>query len=69
MSPTLVYLVSKSVFEKIVTAALSFERYFRIVFQNSLVIYQKRIIHNNSYTAEEKYKAFIELYPQLDQEI
>ncbi|MEX2477780.1 MAG: Crp/Fnr family transcriptional regulator [Gracilimonas sp.] len=66
MAPSVVYLLSKSTFETILTKASCFERYFRMIFQHSLVSHQKRIIRNISFTAEERYKAFKELYPDLE---
>lgn len=66
MAPSEVYVFSKSAFETTLRQATAFERYFRIIFQKSLVSHQRRIIRNISYTAEEKYKAFKELYPNLE---
>jgi CRP-like cAMP-binding protein len=44
-----------------------FERYFRIMFQNSLVTHQKRIIEAFSVTAEARYHNFQKRYPHLEQ--
>ncbi len=44
-----------------------FERFFRILFQNSLVTHQNRIIQNFSATAEERYENFLQKYPSLEQ--
>lgn len=66
MAPTDVYLLSHDAFEKLLKDAPCFERYFRIIFQNSLVSHQRRIIRNISYTAGEKYKAFLSLHPGLE---
>lgn|SRR5689334_11532948 len=46
---------------------LKFEKYFRILFQNSLVTHQNRLIQNLSATAEERYRAFVKKYPSLEQ--
>ena len=40
-----------------------FERFFRILVENSLVANQQRLIDNMSSTAEERYLAFIGKYP------
>lgn len=66
MAETDVYLLNHHAFETILSEASGFERYFRIIFQNSLVSHQKRIIRNISYSAEDKYKAFTAHYPQLE---
>jgi CRP-like cAMP-binding protein len=44
-----------------------FEKYFRILFQNSLVAHQQRIMQTISFTAEERYESFRERYPTLEQ--
>lgn len=44
-----------------------FERYFRIMFQNSLVTHQNRIIEAFAFTAEDRYTNFQKKYPQLEQ--
>lgn len=40
-----------------------FERFFRILTENSLVANQQRLINNLSLTAEERYEHFIKKYP------
>lgn len=42
-----------------------FERFFRILIENSLVANQQRIIDNMSLTAEERYLKFCRTYPTL----
>lgn len=44
-----------------------FERYFRIMFQNSLVTHQNRIIEAFAVTAEDRYQNFQKKYPHLEQ--
>ncbi len=44
-----------------------FEKFFRIIFQNSLITHQQRIIQNLSDPAEKRYQNFIEKYPTLEQ--
>jgi CRP-like cAMP-binding protein len=44
-----------------------FEKYFRIIFQNSLITYQNRIIQAFTHTADDRYANFQEQYPQLEQ--
>jgi len=46
-----------------------FERYFRILIQNSFVNHQKRVIQNMSLSAEERYLIFVSKYPKLEQRI
>lgn len=42
-----------------------FERFFRIITENSLVSYQQRLLDNLSLTAEERYNNFCKRYPTL----
>lgn len=44
-----------------------FERYFRIILENSLITHQQRILRNFSTTAESRYQHFLEKYPTLEQ--
>lgn len=43
-----------------------FERYFRIMLQNSIITSQNRVLQNIYMTAEERYLAFIQKYPRLE---
>lgn len=42
-----------------------FERFFRIIIENSLVSYQQRLLDNLSLSAEERYNNFCRRYPTL----
>jgi len=44
-----------------------FEKYFRILFQNSLIAHQNRLVQNLSFTAEERYVAFQQKFAPLEQ--
>jgi len=62
---TEVLLLSKSRQEKLYLDIPQFERFFRIITENSLVSYQQRLIDNLSLTAEERYNNFCKRYPTL----
>jgi len=62
-----VFLLSKIRLEELVERYPVFERFFRIMFQNSLVTHQNRIVQSLSFTAEERYENFQQKYPQLEQ--
>lgn len=66
LSESRVYLFSKEKFELLCKEAPIFERYFRKIFQNSLVTHQKRIMRQISADAEEKYRAFRARFPKLE---
>jgi CRP-like cAMP-binding protein len=62
---TEVLLLSKLNQEKLYHDIPQFERFFRIITENSLVAYQQRLIDNLSMTAEERYNNFCKRYPTL----
>jgi len=62
-----VLLLPKNDMNQLLERFPKLERYFRIIFQNSLVTHQHRIIQNFSVGAEERYLQFQEKYPSLEQ--
>lgn len=65
LEDTEVLLLSKANQEKLYTEIPQFERFFRIITENSLVSYQQRLLDNLSLTAEERYHNFCKRYPTL----
>lgn len=45
------------------------ERFFRIIIQKAYIASQKRLIHNFSLPAKERYLKFRENYPQIEQRV
>jgi CRP-like cAMP-binding protein len=45
------------------------ERFFRLIVQNAYVAAQKRIVHNLSLPAKERYLRFREKYPSIEQRV
>lgn len=62
-----VLLITKIGLDTLLEKYPKFERFFRIIFQNSLVTHQERIIQGFSATADERYQSFLEKYPTLEQ--
>lgn len=62
-----VWLLPKESMDNLLEKHLKFEKYFRIIFQNSIVTHQYRIIQSDSATAQERYVAFQNKYPTLEQ--
>jgi CRP-like cAMP-binding protein len=62
-----VFLLPRNNMDNLFEQIPKFERYFRIIFQNSLVTHQQRIMQSYSYTADDRYLAFREKYPSLEQ--
>lgn len=65
LEDTEVLLLSKSDQEKLYDQVPQFERFFRIITENSLVAFQQRVIDSISITAEERYYNFCKRYPTL----
>ncbi|MCJ8210998.1 Crp/Fnr family transcriptional regulator [Mucilaginibacter sp. RS28] len=58
-------LLSKANQEVLYQKVPKFERFFRIITENSLVAYQQRVMDNLSLAAEERYNNFCKRYPSL----
>jgi CRP-like cAMP-binding protein len=65
LEDTEVFLLTKKDQESLYHDIPAFERFFRILIENSLVANQQRLIDNMSLTAEERYKKFCSVYPTL----
>ena len=62
-----ILLLPKKDMDELMDRYPKFEKYFRILFQNSLITHQERIIRNLSMPAEARYQFFQEKYPNLEQ--
>ncbi|MBX2943022.1 MAG: Crp/Fnr family transcriptional regulator [Cyclobacteriaceae bacterium] len=62
-----VLLIPKVQMDELLTRYPKFEKYFRVIFQNSLITHQQRILQNFSMSAEGRYQYFLEKYPTLEQ--
>lgn len=62
-------LLSSQAHEELLKQAPVFERFFRLLLQNSFIALQRRLKGNIIQTAEEKYKNFIQLYPNVAQRV
>lgn len=60
-------LISKANLDALLDRFPNFEKYFRILFQNSLITHQTRILLTISASAEERYTRFQKKYPSLEQ--
>lgn len=62
-----VFYLPKGDMESLLERFPRLERYFRILFQNSIVSHQHRLIQNLSVTADQRYENFSKRYPTLEQ--
>ncbi|TWR29178.1 Crp/Fnr family transcriptional regulator [Mucilaginibacter pallidiroseus] len=58
-------LLSRSDYEALTLAVPVMDRYYRILYQNSLVTKERRLMSSITYTAEEKYVKLSESNPEL----
>ncbi|MBP7535284.1 MAG: Crp/Fnr family transcriptional regulator [Chitinophagales bacterium] len=69
MVDTEMLLLSKVNQEKLYLEIPKFERFFRIITEKSLVAHQQRLVDNLSLTAQQRYKKFCTIYPNLINEL
>jgi CRP-like cAMP-binding protein len=62
-------LITRSSWETLLEKVPVFERYFRILIQNSLIATQRRLMGSLSETAEKKYLKFMKMYPESIQRV
>jgi len=60
-----VLLITSEDFEDLTVKVPIMERYFRLLFQNSLITKERRLISSHTHTAEEKYRHLLESNPDL----
>jgi CRP-like cAMP-binding protein len=62
-----VMLITRNSLDQLLEKYPRFEKFYRILFQNSLITQQGRILQNLSAPAEERYLNFTKKYPTLEQ--
>lgn len=62
---TEVLMISLADYERMMLEIPVMDRYFRILYQNSLVTKDYRLMVSNSFTAEEKYMQFAQRSPEI----
>lgn len=58
-------LISRSDYEPLTLAVPIMDRYFRILYQNSIVTKERRLMNSITYTAEEQYLRLAQAQPQI----
>jgi len=61
-----VLLFPKLAHQHLLERYIKFERYFRIIFQESLIRQQKRILESFSIKAEERYQNYLDRFPEIE---
>ncbi|WP_034966203.1 Crp/Fnr family transcriptional regulator [Chryseobacterium sp. FH1] len=62
-------MISRENYEELTLRIPIMDRYFRILYQNSLVTKDYRLIISNNFTAEEKYLQLVESHPKITQKL
>jgi len=69
LEDTEVLCIDKASWEELLERVPKFERFFRMLLQRAFISLQDRITASLSATAEARYRAFQERYPQLEQRV
>ncbi len=69
LEETVILAISRSNLEVLYQKVPQFERFFRILIQNAFIAQQQRISQKLSLNGEQRYREFLEKYPQLEQRI
>ncbi|MEM6722951.1 MAG: Crp/Fnr family transcriptional regulator [Bacteroidota bacterium] len=69
LEETQVLTIRQEAWETLIEEASEFLGYVGLLFRNSMFAQQNRIVQNLSFTAAERYQAFLEEYPTLSQRI
>lgn len=67
MLPSIVWRLTKQNLYKLLDSSARFERFFRIIFQNSLISHQNRLIRKTTLSAEQRYLLLLQAYPTINQ--
>ncbi|MCD9856299.1 Crp/Fnr family transcriptional regulator [Epilithonimonas sp. JDS] len=62
-------MISRENYDKLTLEIPIMDRYFRILYQNSLVTKDYRLVISNNFTAEEKYIQLVEKHPEITQKL
>lgn len=62
-------LISRENYEELTLQIPVMDRYFRILYQNSLVTKDYRLVISNNFTAEEKYLQLVQSNPEITQKL
>ena len=65
LEDTVVFQISLDNLKTLYIKTPKFDRIFRVLIENGFIRLQERLLQNISSTAEERYEAFLELYPYL----
>lgn len=65
MEDSEVLIITRDDFENLTIEVPVMDRYFRLLFQNSLITKERRLISSHTHTAEEKYRHLVENNPDL----
>lgn len=66
---TEVVQISYTAIEELYVLIPKLERFFRLLFQNSIISFEKRLVRDLSMTAKERYLFFQKQYPKIEQRV
>lgn len=69
IEPTEVLAITLADYDAMLVKVPVMERYFRILYQNSILTKERRLMSSMTHTAEEKYLQLLQLHPEMVQRI
>lgn len=69
ISDTKIAQITKDKFEDLLRNIPKLERYFRVILQSNSSALIKRIYLRNAFSAKDRYRKFLEQYPQINRQI
>lgn len=69
IEPTEILTITLADYEAMLLKVPVMERYFRILYQNSILTKERRLMSSITHTAEEKYLQLLQLHPEMIQRI
>lgn len=69
LEPTTILAISYEDLQILFDSVPSMERFYRLLIQNAYAAFQKRVLQSLSMDAEDRYVAFKNAYPLMDQQI
>jgi CRP-like cAMP-binding protein len=69
LEDTELFIFDHQAIEELYHQVPKFERYFRLLMQNSLIALQHRVLSNMTQSAAERYCDFLQRYPKIEQRV
>lgn len=69
LEDSVLFAIDREAWDRVLERIPKMERFFRVLLQGAFIALQERVISSLMSTAEERYRAFLERYPQIEQRV